>query len=121
MHLLDDVHVSLIESEILAPPTISTLLPACITLYVTMHMRAGPCPIPKKSGGIMGLEPIPLIYVIPIVLLHTMSKWAEQLKSFSRESAIYTRKQLQSHMHGLKPVTNIGPLQSNILFLGLAE
>ena len=49
-----------------------------------------------------------------------MSKWEEQLNSFSRESVICTMKQLQLHMHGLKPVTNTGPLQSNILFLRLA-
>ena len=72
MHLLDDMR--LIESEILTPPTISTFehsLPAYITLHGIMHMRAGPCPIPKRSGGIMGLGPIHLIYMLPIVLLHT--------------------------------------------------
>jgi hypothetical protein len=27
---------------------------ACVTLHGTMYMRAGPSPIPKESGGIVG-------------------------------------------------------------------
>ena len=75
MHLLDDV--CLIGSGILAPSTISTFehsLPAFITLHGTMHVCAGPCSIPKKSGGIMGLGPIALILIFMLPVLHTMSK-----------------------------------------------